>query len=209
MALSSTKGGSENAINQLVQNWGIGTDAAKRTVEATTQRVIRSVAHPSLSRRFRTNDRQLRYRRINAEMFTDTAESNVISKRGNIYTQFFSLPYGWVRAFSMPKKSSAHETLSLLFKNVGVPTSMVMDGSKEQTLGPFRSKCRQAGCHVKQTEPYSPWSNSCEVAIKECKLASGRDLRASKCPKRLWDDCLERRAFIRSFTAHDIYSLMG
>ncbi len=123
-------------------------------------------------------------------MFTDTAESNVISKRGNRYTQFFSLPYGWVRAFSMPKKYSAHETLSLLFKNVGVHTSMVMDGSKEQTLGPFRSKCRQAGCHVKQTEPYSPWSNSCEVAIKECKLASGRDLRGSKCPKRLWDDCV-------------------
>ena len=61
VALNITKGGSENAINQLVQNWGIGTDAAKRTVEATTQRVIQSVAHPSLSRRFRTNDRQLKY----------------------------------------------------------------------------------------------------------------------------------------------------
>jgi len=209
VSFNSTKGSSEKAINQLVQNWGIGTEAAKRTVQATTQRVIRSVAHPSLSRRFRSNDRQLRYRRINAEMFTDTGEANIISKRGNKYTQFFSLPYGWVRAFSMPKKSSAHEALSLLFKNDGVPTSMVMDGSKEQTLGAFRTKCRQAGCHVKQTEPYSPWSNSCEVAIKECKLASGRDLRASKCPKKLWDDCLERRAYIRSFTAHDIYSLMG
>ena len=119
------------------------------------------------------------------------------------------MPFGWVRAFAMPKKSCAHEALSLLFKREGVPSTMVMDGSKEQTLGKFATKCRQAGCHVKQTEPYSPWSNSCEVTIKECKAAAGRDLRASKCPKKLWDDCLERRAFIRSFTAHDIYSLMG
>ena len=64
----NTKGSSEKAINQLVQNWGIGIEAVKRTVQATTQRVIRSVAQPSLSRRFRSNNRQLRYRRINAEM---------------------------------------------------------------------------------------------------------------------------------------------
>ena len=209
VAVSSTKGGDESLIRQLVNNWGIGIEAAKRTVKATTQRVVRTVAHPSLSRRFRTNDRQLRYRRINAEMFTDTGEANTISKRGNRYTQYFSMPFGWVRAFSMPKKSCAHDALSLLFKKDGVPSTMVMDGSKEQTLGSFRAKCRQAGCHVKQTEPYSPWSNSCEVAIKELKGAAGRDLRASKCPKKLWDDCLDRRAYIRSFTAHDIYSLMG
>ena len=209
VAFSSTKGNDESLINQLVNNWGIGLEAARRTINATTQRVVRTVAHPSLSRRFRTNDRQLRYRRINAEMFTDTGESNTISKRGNKYTQFFSMPFGWVRAFPMPKKSCAHDALSLLFKRDGVPSTMVMDGSKEQTLGKFATKCRQAGCHVKQTEPYSPWSNSCEVAIKECKGAAGRDLRASKCPKKLWDDCLERRAYIRSFTAHDIYSLMG
>ena len=165
VAFSSTKGSSESTVNKLAQNWGIGIEAAKRTVQATTQRMIRTVAHPSLSRRFRTNDRQLRYKRISADMFTDTAQASVTSKRGNKYVQLFSMPFGWVRAFGIPKKSDAHHALSLLFKREGVPTSMVMDGSKEQTLGQFKSKCRQAGCHVKQTEPYSPWSNSCEVAI--------------------------------------------
>ena len=83
VAATSTRNNLDAATNQLVRNWGIGLDAAKRTINATTQRVIRTVAHPSLSRRFRTNDRQLRYRRINAEMFTDTAHSSVVSKRGN------------------------------------------------------------------------------------------------------------------------------
>ena len=38
------------------------------------------------------------------------------------------------------------------------------------------------------------------------KLASGRDLRRSKCPKVLWDDYIERQCYIRSFTVYDIYS---
>ena len=142
-------------------------------------------------------------------MFTDTAQSGTTSKRGNKYAQIFSMPYGWVRAFPMPKKSCAHEALSTLFKRDGVPTTMVMDGSKEQTLGDFKKKCRQAGCHIRETEPYSPWSNSAEVAIKEVKLATGRDLHRSKCPLKLWDDCLERQAYIRSFTAHDTFGLKG
>ena len=31
----------------------------------------------------------------------------------------------------------------------------------------------------------------------------------SKAPKRLWDDCLEREAYVRSLTAHDIYKFDG
>jgi hypothetical protein len=62
---------------------------------------------------------------------------------------------------------------------------MIMDGSKEQTLGEFRRKCRESGCHIEQVEPYSPWSNSAEVAIKALKLDTGRDLRQSQSPKVL------------------------
>ncbi|KAI2506149.1 Reverse transcriptase (RNA-dependent DNA polymerase) [Fragilaria crotonensis] len=31
----------------------------------------------------------------------------------------------------------------------------------------------------------------------------------SRAPKRLWDDCLEREAYVRSFTAHEIFRLSG
>ena len=60
-----------------------------------------------------------------------------------------------------------------------------------------------------QTEPYSPWINSCELSIKEVKLTFGRELRCSKFPLKLWNDSMERQAYIRSFTAHDIFSLKG
>ena len=38
----------------------------------------------------------------------------------------------------MKKKGDVHEKLSLFFKRDGVLPKMVMDGSKDQTLGSFR-----------------------------------------------------------------------
>ncbi|KAI2489517.1 hypothetical protein MHU86_25076 [Fragilaria crotonensis] len=109
----------------------------------------------------------------------------------------------------MRKKSEAHEGLSLLFQWEGVPNTLIMDGAKEQLLGQFRKKCREAGARVKQTEPHTPWSNAAESAIRELKRGVGRQMVRSKAPKRLWDHCLEREAYVRSLTAHDQYRLEG
>ena len=154
----------------LAKNWNIGLAAAKRMLEATTQKGVRTVLHSTLSRRFRTNDRQLRYRRLMHDMFTDTLEAKVISWfRRNRYAQVFATRFGWARVYPMQKKSDAHEGLSLLAQREGVPPTIVMDGSKEQTLGLFRKKARQMGTHIKQTEPHSPWQNAAEGVIREVK----------------------------------------
>ena len=104
----------------------------------------------------------------------------------------------------MQKKSLAHEGLSLLFQREGVPNTMIMDGAKEQIMGDFRRKCREAGARIKQTEPYTPWSNAAEAAIRELKKGVGQQMVRSRAPKKLWDDCLEREAYVRSMTAHEI-----
>jgi hypothetical protein len=41
----------------------------------------------------------------------------------------------------MKKKSDVHEALLLVFKRDGVPLRMVVDNSKEYTLGKFAKKC--------------------------------------------------------------------
>ena len=109
----------------------------------------------------------------------------------------------------MKKKADAHDGLSLLFARDGVPSTLIMDGSKEQTMGMFRKKASEAACHVKQTEPYSPWQNAAERSIRELKKAVGRKMMRSKAPRRLWDYCLELESYIRSHTAHDIFELKG
>ena len=115
----------------LARRWNIGLEAAKNTLKHTTNRAIRTVLHPSISRRWRSNDRMLRYRRIPVDMFTDTLITKVKSRRGNLYAQIFGAPNGWKRAFPIKKKSEAHEGLSLLFQRDGVPPKLILDGAKE------------------------------------------------------------------------------
>ena len=138
----------------IAEKWGIGIETARRTVNATTQRGLRTIQHPSLSHRFRTNDRNLRYRCLPHEMFTDTLTSSIVSKRMNKYAQVFCTRTGWKRAYPMRLKSDAHDALSLMFARDGVPPALILDGSKEQTLGEFRRKAKVSTCHVKTTEPY-------------------------------------------------------
>ena len=78
----------------LARNWGIDLQTAKRTVNVTTQRSVRIVLHPTLSRRFRTNDRQLRYRRLPIDCFTDTLISNTKLRRNDLYAQVFATSDG-------------------------------------------------------------------------------------------------------------------
>jgi hypothetical protein len=112
--------------------------------------------HPSLSFTFRTNDRELRYLPLPMTCFTDTMFSNSKSRHDNKAAQVFCTANGWTRAFPMAKENDAHEALSLLFHRDGVPNVMVMDGAKAQIQGDFRQKLREAGCHIKQTEPHTP-----------------------------------------------------
>ena len=77
----------------------------------------------------------------------------------------------------MKRKSEAVETLSLVFKRNGVPPNVVVDNSKEQSLGKFRAKCLEADSHLVNTEPYSPWQQAAEGCVKRItKLASSNKM---------------------------------
>ena len=209
--LAATKSRYRRAIDPttLATCWVIRIKTARRTIEATTQRGVRTVAHPSLSQRFRTNDRQLQYQRLATEIYADTLVSKYKSRRGNSYAQVFATKFGWCRVFPIQKKSDAHHALSLLFARDSVPPCIIVDGSKEQMQDDFRRKARQADCHIRAVEPHSPWSNAAEAAIRELKRGAGRKMIMSGAPRRLWDHCLELEALIRSNTALDIYELRG
>jgi hypothetical protein len=117
-------------VATLANNWGIGIEAAKRTRLVTTQRGIRRIFHPSLTKRYKTNDRQLQYRRMYVTMFTDTMYSTILSRQQNKAAQIFCSDFGFARTFPMKLESEAHEALSFLCHRYGVHNVMVMDGTK-------------------------------------------------------------------------------
>jgi hypothetical protein len=193
----------------LPKNWGIGIEAAKGTHLVTTQRGIRRMIHPSLTKRYKTNYRQLRYLRLPVTMHTDNMYSTIFSRQKNKAAQIFCTDFVFVRAFTLKKEKEAHEALSLLFHRDGVPNFMVMDGSKAQVEGEFRRNLRDAGCRIKQTEPHTQSSNMGEGAVREFKKGVGRQMLRYGCPKRCWDDCIIREAYVRSHTSLDMYGLEG
>ena len=84
-----------------------------------------------------------------------------------------------------------------------------MDGSKEQTLGDFRRKLCEADCHLRQTEPHSPWMNVTESCIRELKRGTSRKMLKTGSPKTLWDHCIELESLIRFSTCNTIYMTNG
>ena len=141
---------------KLANRWNIGLDAAKRTLDRTTQRGIRLVANPSINRRLRTNDRQLRYRRLKTNIFTDTMFSSIKSSRNNNCAQIYCNDLQWTAVYPMVTKGEAHLSLSKFMSTHGAPDFMISDGAKELTQGEFRRKAREAGVHCKEVEPYKP-----------------------------------------------------
>jgi hypothetical protein len=69
-----------------------------------------------------------------------------------------------------------------------VPNVMVLDGANAQVEGEFRCKLRDAGFHVKKTEPNTASSNMGEGGVQELKRGVGRKMLRYDCPKRCWDD---------------------
>jgi hypothetical protein len=59
----------------LAKNWGIGLEAAKRTRLVTTQRGIIRMIHPSLTKRYKTNERHVRYHRLPVTIYTTQQSS--------------------------------------------------------------------------------------------------------------------------------------
>jgi hypothetical protein len=90
-------------IAALAKNFGIGIEAAKRTLLLTTQRGVKRMIHPSLSVRFRMNARQMRYRCLPVTCFTDSMSSNSKSRQGKKADQVFCIADGWKISFFMAK----------------------------------------------------------------------------------------------------------
>ena len=181
----------KSSINQIVlaKRWGFSPEKAQKTIQATTERGIRTMLHPLLSRWFRTNDWNLCSHHLVHPLFSDTMLALTVSRRGNRYTQVFATDFGWAKAFPMASRSKAHETSSLLFLRDGVPPTCICYNARELVQGEFHQKLKETVCHLKQLEPYTLWSNAAEREIQELKKGAVCKLLTSRAPKHLWDDC--------------------
>lgn len=62
---------------------------------------------------------------------------------------------------------------------------------------------------ITMTEPYSPWQNRADGAIRELKRRMQRKMHACHVPRPLWDYCFRWSCDVHAKTAHACYKLDG
>ena len=192
----------------LSKIWSVSPRQAEDIVDQNTQ-LNRQSSEGQLSRQFSTNDRMLRYRRIQSYFFTDTmfVTKKAESFRGFTCLQLFVSDKGFVAVYPMESKSDFDQALHLFCKEVGVPKTLVVDPSGEQTSRAVRRFCNQIGTTLRILEESTQWANRAELYIGLLKRAIRRDLRQSNCPMVLWDYCAQRRALIHNLTPRNLFQL--
>ena len=194
----------------LSKIWRIPFDDAVRTLETTTQ-LIQQDPDSSLSRSAGTNDRAVRYRKINSTFYTDTmfATKKAVSLRGNTCCQFFASDKDYVAVSCMKKESEYLYALKEFSKEVGAPDVLICDGSKAQNQRAVKLYCNQIGTTLKTLEAETQFANRAELIIGLFKEATRKDMRESGSPIVLWDFCIERRAVISQATSKKLFQLHG
>ena len=103
MAITTAEKTSILTPEKLSQRWGIGLEAAKRTMKVTTQKGIRNVLL-SPERRSRQHTSYLRFPNLKGNTYSDTMFSQVQSTRMNNAAQVFTNGLGFDRFYPLPSK---------------------------------------------------------------------------------------------------------
>lgn len=195
----------------LSKLWGIGLQNAKQTLDCTTQDYIRLLDGP-ISRRVRTSAHQSRYNQLGgylSNFYSDTFKANCVSLRGNLYSQLFCNRGNYTKCYNMKEKSHSHHALDSFLHEVGIPSAIHTDGTKELTLGQWGKTCRKHRIHMSNTEPHSPWQNHAELIGGIVKRRIRRLMKSTNTPVVLWDFCWNYVCAIRTLTATNNLYLDG
>ena len=197
---------------ELSRKLHIGLQTASRTLKATTHQCIRSTG--LLSRRFRTDKAQLRYKQLSKRyglFYTDYLKVSVKSLRGFIGGVVYTNKLGFKKFFPCSTETGEEtgRTIRSFIEFVGLPYSIHSDNHGNFKEGLFKKILRKFGIFQTFTEPHSPWQNRAEAAIGEVKTYARRSMQRTNTPIRLWCFCYEYSADLLSLLASGRFDLQG
>jgi hypothetical protein len=137
VSTNSSKRNYNTTAEHLAAKWNIGLEVAKKTLQVTTQKGIRHTTYP-IEQRFRTRQAQLRYNQLggrHGRFYTDTFFSSIPTINGNTMAQIYTNDHGYSKVYPMKLRSQAHETLSQLIHEVGIPSAILSDDAPELMEG--------------------------------------------------------------------------
>jgi len=144
----------------LAQRWGIGLNAAHRTLTATTQRGVHTIIHP-LEQRVPTSRPYLDYPVLrNKKMYTDTLFAKIKSQNQNHCAQVWTDGLEYTLFYPLTSKKLASTTVCKMVQDMNaIPEIIVSDGAPEERFGDFKKEVGRIQAKRHLSEPYSPWQN--------------------------------------------------
>jgi hypothetical protein len=116
---------------ELSRKWNIGLVTAKATLDVTTQQGVRTAVHP-MSRRLRVDHLHLHRPRLKGTWYLDILIAKVkwllSNKCANVFTNG-----KYTKVVPMASQKEAVESLIDFSDDVGIPETLVMDGTIEFT----------------------------------------------------------------------------
>ena len=191
------------SAEKLSRMWNIGLEQARKTVKVTTQKGVRIFTHP-IERRLRTRQTHLKYPTLRTTVYSDTMFSTVKGIKGHSCGQVFATDFGFIDFKPMKSKSESGHKFEEFIQDFGIPAVLLTDGAAEEKGGAFGDAVKRYHIFHKLSEPYSPWQNRAEAAIRELKKGVSRKLRQTGAPKRLWAYCSDWVARVKQRTATEL-----
>ena len=180
--------------------FGCGIETAKQTICITTQHGVRSALHP-LKRRYRTDLLSLRYRRLDALMYSDTMQFKTKLLAQHKCVQIFATD-DFAVAYPVRTERHIRDTLRTLAEDVGIPRELLTDNVNAMTgyEADFKKQAHFLKIKMWSSKPHNKKQNKGERIIGEL-WRRWRDKRRKKnIPSWLWDYVLVWCAEIHSCT---------
>ena len=133
-ASSSKERRSRVGPDDLARRFCITRDVAAKTLNATTQRGLR-LYDTTLDRRFKTQQAQLRFPRLNTTFTPTRCFLTLLALGGETCAQVMLTSEQHSESYPMKSKSEAGEKLNKWIHDHGIPRQVLTDGAKEETYG--------------------------------------------------------------------------
>ena len=116
---------------------------------------------------------------------------------------------GYMYIYSMKLKTEIPNAVNAFAKQIGVPTSLILDPEGTQTSRELNKIMKDVCCPLKFLARRTQWANLAELYIGLLKEAVRKDMKDSDSPLKFWDYCAERRVLINNLTSKNLFQLNG
>lgn len=198
---------------QVSERFGTSLETSRRTLEATTQNIMRESVYSNsdLVRRMKTHHPDYRHKQIGGQFYADVAKAGVRSVHQEQYATIFCNDKNYTRFYPIERKSQVDDTLDQFIREVGVMDRLLTDNAPE-FVGKnalFDTRCRKLNITRTFTEPHSPWQNRAEISVKETFKGIRRRIRKTGAHPRLWNYAGKWESEIRNLTCFPSPKLQG